>query len=143
MHCRLPGCSVRGILQAGVLEWGCHFLFQGIFLTLGWNPGLLLCRQTLYCLNHQGSPQAAVGVRPMQIKKHGEVPLHTKPNKKEWEIRVVDEYGTDEPVCKVEIETLYREQTLRSPRQERGAWGPLGDWNGHMHTMDAVDKTGE
>ena len=78
----------------------------------------------------------------MQIKKHGEVPLHTKPNKKEWEIRVVDEYGTDEPVFKAEIETLYREQTLRSPRQERDAWGPLGDWNGHVDAMDVVDKTG-
>ena len=26
---------------------GCHFLFQGIFLTQGSNPGLLNCRQTL------------------------------------------------------------------------------------------------
>ena len=35
---------------------GCHFLFQGIFPTQGSNPGLLHCRQTLYCLGHQGSP---------------------------------------------------------------------------------------
>ena len=28
----------------------------GIFLTQGPNPGLLHCRQILYCLNHQGSP---------------------------------------------------------------------------------------
>ena len=32
---------------------GCHFLLQGIFLTQGWNPCLLLwlvhCRQILYC----------------------------------------------------------------------------------------------
>ena len=35
---------------------GCHFLLQGIFPTQGWNPGLSHCRQTLYCLNHQGSP---------------------------------------------------------------------------------------
>ena len=34
---------------------GCHFLLQGIFPTQGWNPGLLHCRQTLYCLSHQGS----------------------------------------------------------------------------------------
>ena len=33
-----------------------HFLLQGIFPTQGWNPGLLHCRQILYCLNHQGSP---------------------------------------------------------------------------------------
>ena len=31
------------------------FLLQEIFPTLGSNPGLLHCRQMLYCLNHQGS----------------------------------------------------------------------------------------
>ena len=35
---------------------GCHFLLQGIFPTQGLNPGLLHCRQILYCLNHYGSP---------------------------------------------------------------------------------------
>ena len=30
----------------------CHFLFQGIFLTQGSNPGLLNCRQILYHLSH-------------------------------------------------------------------------------------------
>ena len=35
---------------------GCYFLLQGIFLTQGSNPGLLLCRWILYCLSHQGSP---------------------------------------------------------------------------------------
>ena len=31
-------------------------LLQGIFPTQGWNPGLLLCKQILYQLSHQGSP---------------------------------------------------------------------------------------
>ena len=35
---------------------GCHFLLQGIFLTQGLKPGLPHCRQTLYRLSHQGSP---------------------------------------------------------------------------------------
>ena len=35
---------------------GCHFLLQGIFRTQGSNPGLLHCRQILYCLSYQGSP---------------------------------------------------------------------------------------
>ena len=35
---------------------GCHFLFQGIFLTQASNPGLPHCRQMLYRLSHQGSP---------------------------------------------------------------------------------------
>jgi len=31
---------------------GCHFILQGIFLTQESNPGLLHCRQILYCLSH-------------------------------------------------------------------------------------------
>ena len=41
----LPGSSVHGIL-----------LLQGIFSTQGLNLGLLYCRQILYWLSHQGSP---------------------------------------------------------------------------------------
>ena len=36
---------------------GCHFLLQGVFPTQGSNPGLLHCRQMLYHLSFQGSPQ--------------------------------------------------------------------------------------
>ena len=35
---------------------GCHSLLQGIFLTQGWNPGLLHCWQILYHMSHQESP---------------------------------------------------------------------------------------
>ena len=62
MDCSLPGSSIHGIFQAKVLAMdhsppgssihgilhdkntgvGCHFLLQGIFLTQGSNPGLLL-----------------------------------------------------------------------------------------------------
>ena len=38
----------------------CHFLLQGIFPTLGSNPGLAHCRQTLYPLSHQGSPHILI-----------------------------------------------------------------------------------
>ena len=43
---------------------GCCFLLQEIFPTQGSNPGLPHCRQTLYCLSHQGS----LVLRNMQIK---------------------------------------------------------------------------
>ena len=43
-----PGCSVHGISQARTLEWGCHFLLQGILPTQGSNPHLLHCRWILY-----------------------------------------------------------------------------------------------
>ena len=33
---------------------GCHALLREMFPTQGSNPGLLHCRQILYCLSHQG-----------------------------------------------------------------------------------------
>ena len=44
---------VGGILQARILEWVSHSLLQRIFPTQGLNPGLLDCRQILYCLSYQ------------------------------------------------------------------------------------------
>ena len=52
----LPGSSVHGILQVRIRGVGCHFLFQGMFLTQGSNPGLLHCRQILYWLSYKESP---------------------------------------------------------------------------------------
>ena len=37
---------------------GLPLFLQEIFLTQGWNPGLLCCRQILYHLSHQGSPSS-------------------------------------------------------------------------------------
>ena len=47
---------------------GCHFLFQEIFLAQGLNPGLPHCRQTLYCLSHQGSPRKQGRVLIKEVK---------------------------------------------------------------------------
>ena len=49
-------CSLRNSpgQNAGV---GSLSLLQGIFPTQGSNPGLLHCRQILYQLSYQGSPQ--------------------------------------------------------------------------------------
>jgi len=38
------------------IELDFHSTLLGIFLTQGWNSGLLHCRQILYHLSHQGSP---------------------------------------------------------------------------------------
>ena len=51
--CSPPGPFIHGILQARILEWGCHALFQGIFPIQGLNPGLSHCRQIVYRLSHQ------------------------------------------------------------------------------------------
>ena len=53
--CSPPGSSVHGILQGRILEWVCHFLLQGIFLTQRSNLGLPHCRWILDHLSHQGS----------------------------------------------------------------------------------------
>ena len=41
MDCSPPGSSFHGILQARILECGCHALLQGVFLTQGSNLCLL------------------------------------------------------------------------------------------------------
>ena len=41
MDCSPSGSSVHGILQARILEWGCHALLQRIFPTQRWNPLLM------------------------------------------------------------------------------------------------------
>ena len=51
-----PSSSVHGILQARILEWVAISSSRGIFPTQGSNPGLLHCRQILYHLSHQETP---------------------------------------------------------------------------------------
>ena len=41
MDCSLPGSSVHGILQAGILEWVAMPSSKGIFATQRWNLPLL------------------------------------------------------------------------------------------------------
>ena len=58
VDCSLPGSSVHGMNSPGQNTGvGCHSLLQGIFPAQGLNKGLLHCRQILYCLSNQGSPQ--------------------------------------------------------------------------------------
>ena len=52
MDCSPPGSSIYGIFQARVLEWVAISFSRGSS-----NLGLPHCRQMLYCLSHQGSPQ--------------------------------------------------------------------------------------
>ena len=53
--CSPPGSSVHRDSSGKDTVVGCHFLLQGIFPTQG-NLGLPHCRQILYYLSHQGSP---------------------------------------------------------------------------------------
>ena len=48
MDYRPPGSCVHGISQQEYWKGFCHFLLQGIFLTQGWNPWVLLGRRIHY-----------------------------------------------------------------------------------------------
>ena len=52
----LPGFSVHGILQAGILEWVAVSSSKGIFPIQGSNQRLLHCRWILYQLSHKERP---------------------------------------------------------------------------------------
>ena len=56
MACSLPGPSLHEDSPCKNIGVGCHALLQGIFPIQGSNPGLPHCRQILYHLSHQGSP---------------------------------------------------------------------------------------
>ena len=57
-----PGSSVLGDSPGKNTGVSSLSLLQGIFLTQGSNPGLLHCRQILYHMSHQGSPQINTNV---------------------------------------------------------------------------------
>ena len=61
MDYSLPDSSVHSDSPGKNTGVGCHAFLQGLFPTQGWNPGLPHCRQIVYCLSHQGSPNFLSG----------------------------------------------------------------------------------
>ena len=56
---------------------GGHFLLQGIFLIQGSNLGLPHCRQIVYCLSYQGSPnQLYLYIYPLRPRSPSHPPTH-------------------------------------------------------------------
>ena len=53
MDCSPPGSSVQGDSPGNNTGVGCHALLQGIFPTVGSNPGLPCYRWILYQLSYQ------------------------------------------------------------------------------------------
>ena len=64
MDNNLPGSSVHGVSQERILDWVCHALLQGIFLTQGLNPGLLHWQVDSLPLHHLGSPKKSNNSEP-------------------------------------------------------------------------------
>ena len=59
MDYSLPGSSIHGILQVGILEWVAISSFRGIFPTQGLNLRLLHWQVDSLPLSHLGSPSAS------------------------------------------------------------------------------------
>ena len=57
--CNSTDYTVRGILQARLLEWVAFPFLEEIFPTQGLNPGLLHCKWILYQMSYKGSPKNA------------------------------------------------------------------------------------
>ena len=51
----------------------------------------------------------------------------------------IQKNGTDEPICKAEIETQRQRTSVWTPSGERWGWNELGGQNGHIYT--AMPKT--
>ena len=60
VDCSPPGSSVHGDSPGKNTGVGSHSLLQRTFPIQGSNPGLLHCRQILYCQSHQGSPNESL-----------------------------------------------------------------------------------
>ena len=63
--------TVRGILQARILEWVGPSLLRGIFPTQGSNPGLPHCRWILYQLSHKYKKRVTVKRGHWKIQESG------------------------------------------------------------------------
>ena len=64
VDCSLPDSSVHGILQARILEYGCHFLFRGLSDLANKNTGhrvKLKLRRTKNGLLHKDIPYKYLG----------------------------------------------------------------------------------
>ena len=68
--CDPVDCSLSGSSVSRQGHWsGLPFLSPGIFPTQGSNPGLLHCRQMLYCLSHQRRPSLLYLSNNFEIRK--------------------------------------------------------------------------
>ena len=68
-----PGSSVHGDSSGKKTGIGSHALLQRIFPTQGLNPGLPQCRQILYHLSHQGSPDHKLKDPYSDISKRADI----------------------------------------------------------------------
>ena len=68
-----PGSSVHEILQARILEWVAIFSSRGSSQPRDQTWVFLHCRQILYSLSHQGSPNCSIKIKRINRNK---IPLY-------------------------------------------------------------------
>ena len=94
MDCSPPDSSIHRILQAMILEG------VAVPFSRGLNPGFLHCRQILYHLSHQGSPE----LWPLRLPERpwADCPLHQPqsskvcPSQSWWGLRGPEQVGLPE-----------------------------------------------
>ena len=64
-----PGSSVHEILQARILGWVVIFSSRGSSQPRDQTWVFLHCRQILYCLSHQGSPNCSIKIKRINRNK--------------------------------------------------------------------------
>ena len=77
MDYSLLGSPVHGDSPSKNTRVGSHALLQGIFPTQGSNPGLPHCRQILYQLRYQGSPNNVLSPKIYLEKSVSSLPWHS------------------------------------------------------------------
>ena len=96
MDCSPSGSSVHGILQTRILEW-VAIPFSGNLPNPGIKSGLLHCKQILYHLSHQGSPQdenchqlSLLATWHLNLHSYGgKIIVHLDKNTEDWEVKVI------------------------------------------------------
>ena len=90
----------------------CHFLLQGIFLTQGWNSGLLAWQVDSLLLYHRGSPGRCNAARFYSLRHFS---LYC-------EARRLKPFLPEENVLKVPIQKGFILVTIYHLHQSRAVW---------------------
>ena len=124
MDCSPPGSSVHGISQARILEWVCHFLLQGIFLTDGLNRGR--CQPC--------SGPAAGGICPPRGTGCGHPPGETPPPR--WQTLISAGLALPSPPGGRVTEPVGLARSPCTCAQLRTLWGNRLLWEGRASSLE-------
>jgi len=132
MDCSSPGSSIRGILQAGILEWVAMPSSRGPSQPRGQTRVFPHCRQILYHVNHQGSPKnTRLGCQSL-----GDLP---NPGIEPGSPALQAASLPTEPVC---IFLRIEEKWVEAIAFLQGLWNFIGNENSHAYQRSSEAMAG-